>query len=79
MQGRSYIINAFFRAKVVLFILVALHALDGASCCTGSCRTDRDGRAGSGETGCLPAAVVDRYRASWARIGYIELPFGIHA
>jgi hypothetical protein len=69
-KAEEYYYNAFFRAKVVLLILVAVHALAfHRSVYLKAAEFDRDGaRARSGETGGSPfAPVVDRHCDHGAR------------
>ncbi len=81
-KAEEYYYNAFFRAKVVLLILVALHALAfHGSVYNKAADFDRDGRVpGLAKLSASLSLLLWVGIACMGRgIGYIEPPFGIHA
>jgi hypothetical protein len=81
-KAEEYYYNAFFRAKVALLILIAVHALVfRGSVYSKAAEFDRDGRVpglaklAAGLSLLLWISVACMGRG----IGYIEPPFGIHA
>jgi uncharacterized membrane protein len=81
-KAEEYYYNAFFRAKVALFILVALHALAFHSTVYNrATEFDRDGRVpGLAKLAAVLSLLLWIGIAIMGRgIGYIEPPFGIHA
>jgi hypothetical protein len=81
-KAEEYYYNAFFRAKVVLLILVAVHALlFHRSVYIRAAEFDRDGRVpGLAKLSASLSLLLWIGIACMGRgIGYIEPPFGIHA
>lgn len=81
-KAEEYYYNAFFRAKVVLLLCVALHALIfHSSVYTKTAEFDREGRVpGRAKLAAGLSLLLWISIACMGRgIGYIEPPFGIHA
>ena len=81
-KAEEYYYNAFFRAKVALLILVAVHALAfHGSVYNKAAEFDRDGRVpGLAKLAAGLSLLLWIGIACMGRgIGYIEPPFGIHA
>jgi hypothetical protein len=81
-KAEEYYYNAFFRAKVALFILVAVHALAfHRNVYLKAADFDRDGRVpGLAKLAAVLSLLLWIGIAIMGRgIGYIEPPFGIHA
>jgi hypothetical protein len=81
-KAEEYYYNAFFRAKVTLLILVAVHAVVfHGNVYTKAVEFDRDGRVpGRAKLAAGLSLVLWIGIACMGRgIGYIEPPFGIHA
>jgi hypothetical protein len=81
-KAEEYYYNAFFRAKVVLLILIAVHALVfHRSVYLKVAAFDRDGRVpGLAKLAAALSLILWIGIACMGRgIGYIEPPFGIHA
>ena len=81
-KAEEYYYNAFFRAKLILLILVAVHALIfRSSVYSKAAEFDREGRVpGLAKTAAALSLLLWIGIACMGRgIGYIEPPFGIHA
>lgn len=80
-KAEEYYYNAFFRAKVALLILVAVHALVfRGSVYSKAAQFDRDGIPGRAKLAAGLSLLLWIGIACMGRgIGYIEPPFGIHA
>jgi hypothetical protein len=81
-KAEEYYYNAFFRAKVALLILIAVHALAfHRSVYVKAAEFDRDGRVpGVAKLAAALSLILWIGVACMGRgIGYIEPPFGIHA
>jgi hypothetical protein len=81
-KAEEYYYNAFFRAKVALLILIAVHALVfRGSVYNRATEFDREGRVpGLAKTAAGLSLLLWISIACMGRgIGYIEPPFGIHA
>jgi uncharacterized membrane protein len=81
-KAEEYYYNAFFRAKVALLILIAVHALTfRGSVYNKAAEFDRDGRVpGLAKLAAGLSLLLWISIACMGRgIGYIEPPFGIHA
>jgi hypothetical protein len=81
-KAEEYYYNAFFRTKVTLFVLVAIHALVFRGRVYGkAAEFDSAGRVhGIAKTAAILSLLLWAGIACMGRgIGYIEPPFGIHA
>jgi hypothetical protein len=80
-KAEEYYYNAFFRAKLTLFFLVAVHALIfRGSVYSKAAEFDRGGIPGRAKVAAVLSLVLWAGIACMGRgIGYIEPPFGIHA